>query len=190
LPPTGNVDKKVGRESGKSYMWTRSITRLRAQSKGIILRWSDTPSSPTLELPVEIVNEDDYEPIIRAPLKVGEETPVTLLSKDYMVNGIVRFCRADKNSFLITVSTAGTPEEQLNASFFRDPGALVIDDFLTEEEEAKILQSLQDPPPSRREETSDSSLLRDSLSSLRLLKMGLLLLTGTVKEPLCCSPAI
>ena len=171
-------------------MCAGSITRLRAQSSGIILRWSETPSSPVLELPVEIVNEDDSEPIIRAPLKVGEETPVTLLSRDYMVNGIVRFCRADKNSFLITVSTAGAPEEQLNASFFRDPGALVIDDFLTEEEEAKILQSLQDSPPSRREDTSDSSLLRDSLSPLRLLRMGLLLLTGTANDLLYCAATI
>ena len=154
------------------------------------MRWADTPSSPASSPPVEIVNEDDYEPIIRAPLGVGEETPVTLLSKDYMVNGIVRFCRADRNSFLITVSTACAPEEQLNAGFFRDPGALVIDEFLTEEEEAKILQSLQDSPPSRREDTSDSSLLRGSLPSLRLLKMGLLLLTGTAKELFCCSAAI
>jgi len=108
------------------------------------MRWSDTPSSPVLELPVELVQQDNSEPIVRAPLRVGEATPVTLLSKDYMVNGIVRFCRADKNSFLITVSTVGAPEP----TFYRDPGALAVDDFLTEEEEAKILESLRDSLPS------------------------------------------
>lgn len=119
-----------------------SITRLKAEADEIFLRWSDTPFAPSLELPVEIVDENNCEPIIRTPLKIGEETPVTLVAKDYMVNGIVRFCRPDKNSFLITVSTQDVPDQLFEPAYFRDPGSLAVDEFLTEEEEAKILESL------------------------------------------------
>lgn len=125
-----------------------SITRLKAESSQIILRWSDNPSAPSLELPVEFVDEDNCEPILRTPRKIGEETPVTLVTKNYMVNGIVRFCRPDKNSYLITVSTQNMPDERFEPGYFRDPGSLAVDDFLTEEEEAKILESLQDSPRS------------------------------------------
>jgi len=65
-----------------------------------------------------------------------------------MVNGIVRFCRPDNNSYLVTVSTQDVPDETFDIRYFRDPGSLAIDDFLTEEEEAKILESLQDAPRS------------------------------------------
>src|SRR5436305_9218407 len=119
-----------------------STTRLRAYSNKIILRWADSPTATALELPVEIVDEKDSEPIVRAPVKIGEETPVTLVADDYMVNGIVRFCRADRNSYLITVTTQDVSDERPGTVHFRDPGALVIDDFLTEDEEAKILESL------------------------------------------------
>jgi len=140
----GNVDKKVGVKSGKSYMSPSSFTRLRTDSNTIILRWFDSPSSPALELPVELVAEDGLEPILRAPFQLDEHTPVTLVAKDYMVNGIVRFCRADRNSYLITVSTNDASDARFETAFFHDPGPLAVDDFLTEEEEAKILESLQD----------------------------------------------
>lgn len=121
-----------------------SITRMLAQSSEIILRWSDTPFAPARESLVELVDSDGAEPLVRGPFRIGEDTPVTLVAKGYMVNGIVRFCRADKQSYLITVSTYGISEQQTEAAHFRDPGALAVDDFLTEEEEAKILESLQD----------------------------------------------
>lgn len=114
------------------------------ESSEIILRWSDTPFAPARESLVELVDSDNVEPLVRAPFRIGEDTPVTLVAKGYMVNGIVRFCRADKQSYLITVSTSGISEQQFEAAHFHDPGALAVDDFLTEEEEAKILESLQD----------------------------------------------
>jgi hypothetical protein len=120
-----------------------SITRMLAESSEIILRWSDTPLAPARESLVELVHPDDAEPLVRAPFRIGEDTPVTLVAKGCMVNGIVRFCRAEKQSYLIAVSTCGISEEQSETVHFRDPGALAVDDFLTEEEEAKILESLQ-----------------------------------------------
>lgn len=115
-----------------------------AQSSQILLRWSDALSACALESPVELVDSDNPEPIVRAPRSVCEDTPVTLVASGYMVNGIVRFCRADKESYLITVSTCEISEDRFEMAQFHDPGALAVDDFLTEEEEAKILESLQD----------------------------------------------
>src|SRR3954454_3664369 len=94
-----------------------SITRLREHSSKIFLRSADTSSVPAFELPVEIVEGDDSEPIIRAPLAVGEDTPVTLVANDYMVNGIVRFCRADRNSYLITITTQRSSDERSETGY-------------------------------------------------------------------------
>jgi hypothetical protein len=131
-----------------------SSTRLRAESDDIILRWSANPSAPVLELPVEIVAGDDSEPVLRAPIQIREDSLVTLVGKNYTVNGIVRFCRADRNSYLITVRTDSISEERFEKVYFRDPGALVVDDFLSEEEEAKILESLQDSSPSSAQDSA------------------------------------
>jgi hypothetical protein len=111
---------------------------------------------------------------VRAPRRVGEDTPVTLVATGYTVNGIVRFCRADKESYLITVSTCEISDDQLKTAHFHDPGALAVDDFLTEEEEAKILESLQD---SFRSHTSKfaavSNACRELLVFIRPIGAGL-----------------
>lgn len=159
-----------------------SITRLKAYSKEIILRWCDSLSASVFELPVEIVDEANCEPIIRAPLKIGEDTPVTLLAKDYMVNGIVRFCRADRNSYLITVATRDVSEERAEKAYFRDPGVLAIDDFLTEEEEAKILESLQDSSRSLAPDSALSTGFRRLFHAFRVLQNNLL---NRAKQPIC-----
>ncbi len=129
-----------------------------------MLRWADSPSASAFELPVEMVDENGFDPIIRASLNIGEETPVTLVAEEYMINGIVRSCRADRNSYLITVAIQDVSDKRSGTAYFRDPGALVLDDFLTEEEEAKILESLED---------SSRSLAR-SLRHLLLLPTGIL----------------
>ena len=144
------------------------FTRLRALSSKIILRWSDPPSAPLAELPVEIVDEDNFEPIIRAPLKISEQTPVTLLTENFMVNGIVRSCRTDRNSFLLTIATEDLSAERLERAQFRDPGALVVDDFLTEEEEAKILEALQDSSPSAAKCSTLARIYRTLVSYVQI----------------------
>jgi len=141
-------------------------------------------------LPVEIVDEDDSEPILRVPLKIGEETPVTLLARNYMVNGIVRFCRPDRNSYLITVATNDFSGERFDNAHFRDPGVLVLDDFLTEEEEQKILESLQECSGSAASNSVFATLYRHLLSSLRLGHATLLFLTHTAKQLLWFPAAV
>ena len=81
------------------------------------------------------------ESFVRSGLWVPEETRVFLTGKDYTGNGIVRFCQEEGNSFVLTihiVSEYTTPD--LLPEY--DPGLLAVDEFLTEEEEAKILDSL------------------------------------------------
>jgi hypothetical protein len=60
-----------------------------------------------------------------------------------MANGIGRFCRTEDFISWITFADPRVPDEHTEAGYLRDPGALVVDDFLTEEEEAKILESLE-----------------------------------------------
>lgn len=153
---------------GNSYIHTRSVTRLLAESGRISLRWSDSSVAPALETVVELVDPDNAEPIVRAPLRIVEETPVTLLADGYMVNGIVRFCRADKESYLIAVAACEISEDHLVPVDVRDPGVLAVDDFLTEEEEAKILESLQDSFCSG---TSDSRFSTARLELWRVLQL-------------------
>jgi len=141
------------------------------------LRSADTSSVPAFELPVEIVEGDDSEPIIRAPLAIEEDTAVTLVANDYMVNGIVRFCRADRNSYLITIATQHQSDERSDTGYFRDPGSFVIDDFLTEEEEAKILESLEESSRSLADDLEIPSIFRLATASLRSAQSLLLFST-------------
>jgi hypothetical protein len=168
-------------------MRSSSITRLKAYSDEIFLRWAASPLDPGYELPVEIVSEDDSEPVIRAPLEIGEETPVTLVAKGYMVNGIVRFCRPDRNSYLITVATKNALEEHSEAAYFRDPGALAVDDFLTEEEERKILESLEGSSRSLAGDSEASAVFHLPAAPFRSLH-SFLLFSMAAAERLFCQP--
>ena len=114
------------------------------------LRWCDNPELPFREEPVELVGLQSSESVIRSALRVGEETEVFLIGKRYTGNGIVRSCQREGNSFLLTIrigSEFKTPE--LLPDY--DPGVLAVDDFLTEEEEAKILESLNSNPQSEED---------------------------------------
>ncbi len=52
-------------------------------------------------------------------------------------------------------------KEPFEAVYFRDPGALVVDDFLSEEEEAKILESLQESSGSAADDSALASVSLD-----------------------------
>lgn len=112
------------------------------QSDQALLCWSDSPNSPVQEEFVQIVESHLNEAVIRSAVEVSEETKVTLIGKDYTGIGIVKSCRKDGKSFILSV---GLTEESAQRTLprDRDPGALVVDDFVTEEQEAKILEDLQ-----------------------------------------------
>ena len=107
----------------------------------LLLRWSDYPELPVREEAVEVIGLDACQFVIRSNLRVNEKTPVYLIGNTYTGNGIVRSCRPEGIRFVLTVeATADAPLPE------RDPGLFAIDDFLTEEEEAKILESLLHKP--------------------------------------------
>ena len=83
------------------------------------------------------------EATIKSTLEVREQTKVTLIGKDYTGIVIVTSCRGDGQSFILTISM-GKDQSAGSPSLQRDPGVLAVDSFLTEEEEAKILQDLDD----------------------------------------------
>ena len=117
------------------------------------LRWSDSPESPFREEPVEVIGLYSSEPVVRSARRVSEETEVFLIGKKYTGNGIVRSCQSEGPNFLLTIHIGSeymTPE--LLPEY--DPGLFAVDDFLTEEEEAKILESLNSSSGTDKESSS------------------------------------
>lgn len=92
---------------------------------------------------MQVLESHPREALISSALEVSEETKVALIGKDYTGIGIVKSCRRDGENFILSI---GLTEESRRTSLpsALDPGALVVDDFLTEEQETKILEGLQD----------------------------------------------
>jgi|ERR1700728_3455473 hypothetical protein len=111
------------------------------ESDQALLCWSEAPNSPSREEFVQVLETHLSEAIIKSNLKVDEKTKVTLIGKDYTGIGIVRACRRDGKNFIVTI---GMGEERTGPApgIERDPSVLVVDDFITEEQEAKILNDL------------------------------------------------
>lgn len=108
-----------------------------------LLCWSEAPHSPVREEFVQVLDSYGQDAVIKSTLKVSEQTKVTLIGKDYTGIGIVKSCRGEGTNFIVTISMAH--DEAVDASALdRDPGVLSIDSFLTEDEETKILQDLDD----------------------------------------------
>ncbi|MDQ2775146.1 MAG: hypothetical protein M3Y57_09560 [Acidobacteriota bacterium] len=79
------------------------------------------------------------EAIIRSALKIGEETSVSLVGTYYNESGTVRSCRPEGSKFIVTIRIKAhlpTPKYGI------DPGVFALEDFLTEEQELKILEEL------------------------------------------------
>ena len=108
-----------------------------------LLCWSEAPHSPAREEFVQVLESHSEEAVIRTALQVSERTKVTLIGKDYTGIGFVKSCRAEGKNYIVTISMADGDLTDAPLSR-RDPGVLAVDNFLTEEEEAKILQDLDD----------------------------------------------
>jgi len=119
----------------------------RSISRGVpnqaLLCWSEAPYSFSREEFVQVLESHLSEAVIKSALKVSEETNVTLIGKDYTGIGIVKSCRKDGESFILTIRME---EDQSNVPRCGDvdPGVLTVDNFLTEEQEAKILDDLEE----------------------------------------------
>ncbi len=105
----------------------------------LLLRWSEAPNRPSREEFVQLIEAHLSQAVIRSALKLTEETKVYLLGQKYKGNGIVRSCRRQGDHFILTIwigneNPLGAPASEI------DPGVLAVEDFLTEEQERKILE--------------------------------------------------
>lgn len=107
-----------------------------------VLRWSESPSSPSREELVDILRALPSETLILSALQVNEKTRVYLIKNGYTKTGIVKSCFADRGRFLVEIAIASSDPLNREEAFPPDPGVLAVDSFLTEEEEEQILSNL------------------------------------------------
>ena len=107
------------------------------------IRWADSPESPPREELVELLKVDPDEAVIRSKISILENTRVYLIRKRSTESGIVYRCEPTGKNFILTIKM--TTENAHNPRPPRpDPGVYVIDSFMTEEAELKILNDLDD----------------------------------------------
>jgi hypothetical protein len=106
-----------------------------------LLRWSENPNNPSREQTVEIVQTRAGETLIRSAMKLGENIRVYLIKNGYTRIGVVKSCCEDRGGFLVRIEMSATGP--LSPEYFSDPGPLVVEDFITEEQEAQILKDLE-----------------------------------------------
>lgn len=111
----------------------------------LVLRWSEAPDSPSSEQIVQVIQSNVHEAVIRSACRVREGTQVRLVGKKYTGDGVVRSCREEGKSFILRIAVGA--DVMIPYVSDRDPGALVIDEFLTAEQEAKILEDLEKDAP-------------------------------------------
>ena len=83
------------------------------------------------------------EAVIKSTRKVDAKTKVTLIGKDYTGIGIVKSCRSEGKGFIVTIRI-DEPGSGTGTAAKPDPGVLLVDDLITEEQETKILEELGD----------------------------------------------
>ena len=109
----------------------------------VLLRWSEAANSTSREQFVELIQTHPTDALIRCSAKLRKDTQVYLIVADrYKMSGVVASCRREGNSFIvrIVINENLTPQHRSEL----DPGILVVDDFLTDEEEAKILKEVEE----------------------------------------------
>jgi hypothetical protein len=109
-----------------------TITGQVGNADQLLLRWSENPALPLREEQVEVVRFCLSESVIRSALRISENTQVYIIGKHYTGSGIVRSCHQEGEGFLLTIYVG----------MEADPGVFAVDDFLTEEEEFRILEGL------------------------------------------------
>ena len=81
------------------------------------------------------------EAVICSALKLDEQTKVYLIGKRYTESGIVRSCQASGENFIVTiVINSQIPNPPAGPKY--DPGALLLDSFITEEQAMQILDEI------------------------------------------------
>ena len=145
-------------------METSKKNSLGGKAQQFFLRWSAAYDSTFREEIVDFINHIHSEWIFRSDVLISERTPVYLTGSSYMGNGIIQSCRQEGPSFILTIDMTNeniylAPRQQF------DPGVMHVDNFLTEEDEAKILDSLADEL-----EIPCSAVMRGLSAPIRLIQ--------------------
>lgn len=104
------------------------------------LRWSGR-NSPRRGVVVQVIETHASEAVIRCDFRLKEKRKVYLMGDKITISGIVRTCRPDGAQFLLTIRATKGDFRASTGSLF-DPGIRAVEDFLSEEQERKILESL------------------------------------------------
>lgn len=122
------------------------------------IRWSIPADGSIQEEPVEIISEESTEATIRALSGLTEKTPVYIKGNSYTGNGIVESCTPEGQGHRVVIQLVCNQMITVHSSQI-DPGVYSVEGFLTEEEEAKILESLTGGSefPDEAEETTEES---------------------------------
>ncbi|MBV9265865.1 MAG: hypothetical protein JO061_06830 [Acidobacteriaceae bacterium] len=110
-------------------------------SEQVRLRWSDEPGSPVREQMVELVRLRSDSVVISSPIRLAEQTLVRLLGKDCAGAGVIASCEEKGSCFILTIHIQ--PEEVFSLGSDMDPGVFAVEDFITEEQELKILKEIE-----------------------------------------------
>jgi hypothetical protein len=110
----------------------------------LLLRWSDGSSFASREEFVDVLSRQLSGIVVRSSSAIAENTPVCLAGAQYIANGIARSCRKDSNSFILGILI--DTESKIHNTSALDPAIFSVDDFLTEEQEAAILENLDCAP--------------------------------------------
>jgi hypothetical protein len=110
----------------------------------LLLRWSDGSNFVSREEFVDVLSRQLSRITVRSGTAIAQDTPVFLAGEQYIANGIARSCRKDSNSFILGILI--DTESNIYSASARDPGVFVVEDFITEEQEAAILENLDGDP--------------------------------------------
>ena len=108
----------------------------------ILVRWCDR-NQLRREEPAEMLEIHQKEAVLSSSVEISEATRVYLIGNHYSEIGIVRSCQGEGSRFIVTIGIGSDPGALLQSGSERDPGVLVVDDFITEEQELQILSDLQ-----------------------------------------------
>jgi hypothetical protein len=108
-------------------------------SNTVLLRWSDFPDVPPREILVKVLYSDAYGATICSSLRLTKDTEVQLLRQGRFDRGTVRACREEGSEFILTIWLTASSMPEFEGP---DRDVLVVDNFLTEEEEERILAEI------------------------------------------------
>lgn len=140
------------------------------KSTQMLLQWYEPGASASEEM-VELLEREGRFAVILSPVELHEYTEIVLLHAGVSESGVVLACNGTENSFVINVQL--TSPEQLGAHerFERDPGALVVDSFLTVEQEEAILQDLAKELGETADTPEQNGCSDDSSTAKSLLRL-------------------